>query len=162
MVRAVPLVVLLSSCAAWRAEVTTVYLVRHTEKAADPGGDPALTAAGRVRAHALAGLLDNVDAVFATPYRRTRETVEPVAEARAVRVRIVGAHDTRAVIDPIRTVLRGKRILVAGHSNTLPDLIRALGVREPVSLGADDYGDLFVVTLGADGSATLERRRFGP
>ncbi|MEE8410378.1 MAG: phosphoglycerate mutase family protein [Myxococcota bacterium] len=140
---------------------TTVYLVRHAEKA--QGDDPGLTEEGAARAQGLVVVLGaaGLSAVFATQYRRTQQTVAPVAEAAGLAVQTVRASETRQLADRIRARHRGQTVLAAAHSNTLPELIAALGVRERVVIESDDYGDLFVVTLHGDGTTTLTRRRFG-
>ena len=60
---------------------TTVFLVRHAEKAKDDPRDPTLSDAGRRRAEALDALLVRVDVthLFATEYKRTQQTLEPLA-----------------------------------------------------------------------------------
>jgi hypothetical protein len=68
--------------------------------------------------------------------------------------------DTAGLVAKIKSAAKGG-VLVVGHSNTVPEILRALGVTETVTLGDGDFGDLFVVTLRPDGAATMERRRFG-
>jgi hypothetical protein len=36
---------------------------------------------------------------------------------------------------------------VVGHGNTIPDLIKALGITEPISVPENDYDNLFIVIL---------------
>lgn len=76
---------------------TTVLLVRHgqtpTTGASLPGRAPGLhlSDAGIAQAEAAArriGALKNVDAVYASPLERTRETAAPIAKALGLRVRI--------------------------------------------------------------------------
>src|SRR3546814_1202497 len=73
----------LAACAAIPvfSPVATYVVVRHAEKVDDGSRDPSLTDAGRARAHALAELLRSRDvvAVYATDFRRTRDTAEPTA-----------------------------------------------------------------------------------
>ena len=38
--------------------------------------------------------------------------------------------------------------LVVGHGNTIPDLLKALGIETPVSIPEDDYTEIFAVPLG--------------
>ena len=38
--------------------------------------------------------------------------------------------------------------LVVGHGNTIPDVIKALGISEPVNISESDYDTLFMVLLG--------------
>jgi hypothetical protein len=38
--------------------------------------------------------------------------------------------------------------LVVGHGNTIPDLLKALGITTPVSIPEDDYTEIFVVLFG--------------
>ena len=41
----------------------------------------------------------------------------------------------------------GQSVLVAGHSNTLPGILEALGVEKAVKIGHEDHDNLFVVVL---------------
>ena len=50
-------------------------------------------------------------------------------------------------------------VLVVGHSNTIPDIIKALGVSDSIAIDDNDYDNLFVVSLGT-GSATLLRLHY--
>src|SRR3546814_6460663 len=85
-----PLRLLIRACAlalaAWAAipvfsPVATYVVVCHAEKVDDGSHDPSLTDAGSARAHALAGLLRarDVVAVYATDFRRARDTAEHTA-----------------------------------------------------------------------------------
>ena len=55
----------------------------------------------------------------------------------------------------------GQRVLVVGHSNTLPPLIEALGVPRAPELTESDYDDLFVVERPAEGPARLLHLHYG-
>ncbi len=68
---------------------TTLFLVRHAEKADQTAASP-LTEKGKARAEALANLLRdaNVGAVFSTNFIRTRETARPLAEKRSLTVQL--------------------------------------------------------------------------
>jgi len=155
-------------CAGCDDKTTTVYVVRHAEKA-KPGAnvsaaeakDPELTEAGKVRADALVAALGTtkLTAIFSSPYKRTLQTVAPVANAQGLDVQTVDAADVKALTAKLEALDAGSYALVSGHSNTVPMIIEALGVTEKVELGHDDHGDLFVVTTGE--RAQLERRRFG-
>ena len=143
---------------------TTVYLVRHAEKAND-GENPDLTEAGSMRAaaliEALADALLDIDNshVATTPYNRTRQTCAPAAEFKGLVLNEIEA-EPEAAVSFVQQLARGSQALICGHSNTVPAILAGLGVQEPPVLEDKDYGDLFVVTLSPDG-ATMERRRFG-
>ncbi|GAI92910.1 unnamed protein product, partial [marine sediment metagenome] len=53
--------------------ITTIFLVRHAEKAQDSTSDPPLTSEGKARAQELAYILKHVPlvAIYSTPYIRT-------------------------------------------------------------------------------------------
>lgn len=145
--------------------VTTVYVVRHAEKqSAEIGGrDPSLTEQGRRRAEALADMLgdDDVNAVFATEFKRTQETVAPLARALGVDVRTSEARDPEGLGARILDEFDGATVVVAAHSNTVPRILAALGVEEEIVLDESEYGDLFVVVVENGVVIDFTRHRFG-
>ncbi len=126
-----------------------IVLVRHAEKRTDGGSDPRLTERGRRRADRLAAMLRPVSlvSVHASEYRRTQETARPVAAAAGTDVDVVPARDTDALVARLSRLDAGAAALVVGHSNTLPVIMRELGVRSPPSIAEDEYDDLFFVFL---------------
>ena len=113
--------------------LTTVYIVRHAEKstmvASDP--DPDLTSVGQRRAEALASRLGTagVTAIIATQFKRTQETAQPLAAALRIQPEIIPA-GARSSSDSVAAAVlrhRGGKILIVGHSNTIPGIIEALG-----------------------------------
>src|ERR1039457_4489310 len=106
----------------------TVILVRHAEKAAAPADNPPLTADGRKRAEALATMLGSsgVTSIFVTDYLRTQQTAEPLASLLDLTPQRIGAKQTPDLVAAIRGHKDGV-VLVVGHSNTVPEIIAALG-----------------------------------
>jgi len=140
-----------------------VVLVRHAEKAASLDSDPELSEAGAVRALALRDALKDfeLDEVLTSPFRRTRETAAPLAEARGLRpvvVPVSGDHVAAAVAQ-IRSMPEGGAVLVVGHSNTLAGIVRGLGGPDLADLRECEYDTLYV--LGLDGKPRLIRARYG-
>jgi broad specificity phosphatase PhoE len=133
-----------------------VFLVRHAERADAgmaaakmAGADPELSDAGRARAASLAALLKDakITAIFTTEYKRTRDTARPLASATGITAAAVDSNDTAGLIDKVKA--SAGNVLVVGHSNTLPDIIKALGIGEPLSIADDQFDNLFVVVRGA-------------
>ncbi len=132
------------------AEPTAIFLVRHAEKAT--GGDlkdPELSEAGRARAATLAELLHDVPltAIYASEFQRTQHTAQPLADATQAKIETVPAKETPALVAKIKTA--SGNVLIVGHSNTLPEIIAALGVTTPLTIGESDYDNLFLVLPGA-------------
>lgn len=129
---------------------STLFIVRHAEKAQSGGDDPDLSTAGRARADALATMLKDVSvsAIYATEFKRTQQTAAPLAKAMGLTATIMPAKDSAALIAKLRKP--GGNVLVVGHSNTIPDLIKALGIAPPISLADDDFDNLFVIVLGQE------------
>jgi broad specificity phosphatase PhoE len=139
-----------------QAEPPTIFIVRHAERAdaangspASMASDPDLSDAGRVRAESLGSALKDaaITAIFVTEYKRTQETAAPLAKVTGVSVTIVPAKETGALIAKLRSSTGNT--LVVGHSNTLPDIIKALGVSTPISIADSEYDNLFVVSAGS-------------
>lgn len=145
------------------SQATTLLFARHAEKADEGGGDPPLTRAGAQRAEALVTALGGrpVDAIYITPFRRTRATARPLAEARGLTVREHGDQDA-AFAAHLLSTHRGETVLVVGHRPTIPVMLDALvGELRYVQAPPPAYGQLFVVTVPPDGPARVEEQHFG-
>src|SRR5882724_7413836 len=125
-----------------------VVIVRHGEKATDGGSDPDLSSAGRARANALARILKDsgITAIFTTEFKRTQETAAPTATSAHVTPTVIAAKDTAALGAKLHQ-LNGNA-LVVGHGDTIPNLIKALGINTPINIPDEDYSELLIVTLG--------------
>ena len=123
---------------------STIFVVRHAEKA-DATKDPDLSEAGRARADALAKALRDahITAIYATEFKRTQQTAAPLAKALGITVTVLPAQDSAAL--KLRA-LRGNA-LVVGHGDTIPNLIKALGISAPINIAENDYDNLFVLVL---------------
>ncbi|GHA77129.1 phosphoglycerate mutase [Pontibacter akesuensis] len=148
------------------AQPTVIYLVRHAEKdISDPGNqDPDLTSAGVARAEALRSLLEGqqVDALYATKYMRTKNTLKPIAESAQLEVQQYEAHDFKGITEKLLQNHAGQTVVVAGHSNTLLPLVEALGAKRPVSdISEQQYDYIFKVTVAPNGTATVETDKYG-
>lgn len=156
----------LAASAAFAKQPTTVLLVRHAEKAAASGDTP-LSEAGLARAQELARVLADahVDAILVTQYQRAQQTAAPIAKATGLTPVIVPANaDYAKAIAAKIAEHEGGTVLVIGHSNTTPDVIRQLGIADAPSIAETQFDDLFVVTLNGgatDGAAKLIRLRYG-
>ena len=147
---------------------TTVIVVRHAEKAVGQGDDPHLSDAGEARAEALARSLEDagVTAVITTQWVRTAETAEPTAREAGASpevVPVVWNSIPRNAADVAAAVRRhpGEVVLVVGHSNTVPDIVAALGVERPAEICDSEYDRMEIVSMEADGNARLIESRYG-
>jgi broad specificity phosphatase PhoE len=139
-------VVLLLAAGANAAPV--IFIVRHGEKASTGGNDPELSSEGQKRAEALARILKDseITSVFVTEFKRTQETAAPTAKAAHVNPTVVSGKDTGALVEKLRA--SDGNVLVVGHGNTIPELLKALGIETPVNIPEDDYSEIFVVLPG--------------
>ena len=157
-------VVVFAYFATFSRPVTTVILVRHAEKNIEPSNpDPDLSPAGRARAQELVHVLgeEGVNAIYATQYKRTQDTVRPLAAKLGLSVNLVDAKNTQELVNQIVTVHSGQTILVAGHNNTVPEIIAALGGGNFPVIPETEYDNLFVVTVYRSGKAKVVKLKYG-
>ena len=145
------------------AQVTTVLVVRHAEKASPTAKDPHLSAAGKVRAKDLAHAAGaaGVTAIYATHFQRTQETVAPLAALLHLTPVVKNADQTEELVEEIKTTRRGQTVLVCGHSDTVPDIVKRLSgvVVDPIP--DTRFDGLYVVTLNDDETGRATRVRYG-
>lgn len=149
---------------------TTIIFVRHAEKQQTPGDDPDLNVAGRRRVAELtrqlvdADVVAGVDAIYSTPFKRTMQTAEPLAEALDLPIHPYDPdpEDPEAMLDDIVRRHKGKIILIVGHSNTIPELIAELGASKRVPPIADnEYDNLYLISIPWFGKTKTIRLRYG-
>jgi broad specificity phosphatase PhoE len=143
--------------------VTTIFLVRHAEKVGDGSADPALTLAGAARADELAYVLEHVklDAIYSTPYKRTKQTVLPTAKEKGLEVKIYKPGE-EGFLQKLLQAFPGGSILIVGHSNTIPKMANELASRSDFrDLDDATYDNLFIACVPTEGKAAILRMRFG-
>ena len=144
------------------ADTTTVILVRHAEKASTGGNDPSLSEAGQARARVLGHVAGATQAaaLYVTQYKRTQETVQPLAAKLQLVPVTHPAGDSAGLVSAIQSRWAGRTVLVCGHSNSLPEIVQRLsGVA--IEIPDAEYDNLYVVTLPPGGPATLTRLKYG-
>jgi len=143
----------------------TLILVRHAEKKVVPpeNKDPDLSPEGVARAEELARMFGNsgITAIYATQYRRTQQTVKPLADKLNLTVTQVEAKATAELVKQIRARPAGQVIFIAGHNNTVPEIIAELGGPRFPIIPETEYDNLYVLTVNADGSARLLKMKYG-
>jgi phosphohistidine phosphatase SixA len=152
----------------------TVYLVRHAERADEPRQDPPLTQKGALRSQELARVLSNanVKTIITSQFLRTKATAEPLAKKLNVPAtsislsldranpRMIAEQSTAEVTNKILEN-GGGSVLVVGHSNSIPDVIKMLGGDVTPVIDERKFDDLFVVTVYAKGKARVAHMKYG-
>lgn len=129
--------------------VTKVFILRHADRL-----DEDLSAVGFTRANELKRVLglSRIDSIFSTNTPRTRHTVEPLALERGLPVILYSSEDE--IIQRVRRNCRGKRVLIAGHSDTVAELIRKCGCSPPSSVDPNipgtQFDNLFLILIEKD------------
>jgi broad specificity phosphatase PhoE len=126
---------------------STIFIVRHAEKADSESKDPDLSEAGNARAQALARMLKDagITRIFTTEFKRTQQTAGPLAKLLGLEVKSLAANDSAELVTALHD--ENGNALVVGHTNTIPDLIKALGIATPIAIPENEYDDLFVIRL---------------
>src|SRR5262252_5376668 len=173
-IRILPIVgyILLVLGIAWffqQQATTTIIFVRHAD--VDPAvplaNDTPLTERGHRRAELLADFLadvdvvSGVDAIYATTARRTQETAAPLAARLGQRLNIDDPYKVKRLIRRLFRDRTGKITLVVADADVIPQLIAELHGKNPLpAFGADDYSDLYVVTVPYYGKVKTLRFRY--
>ena len=139
-----------------------VIVLRHAEKSTDDARDPSLTAAGTARAARVAERLADAPlvAVYATGYRRTRDTAAPAAAAHGLPVTPYDPADIAAFTAALHADHRSGVVLVVGHSNTAPATVAALCDCEVAPMGDGEFDRWTEVSLQPGQPARVTTTRY--
>lgn len=123
----------------------SIYVVRHAEKES-VGKDPELNAQGKARAASLAKTLRDagISAIFTTEYKRTAHTAAPLAEA--LKIKPVATNDDKKLFKALKDDTSSTSALVVGHSNTVPDILKAFGSDVKAEISETEFDRLYIIT----------------
>ena len=130
------------------AIITKIILVRHAEKADDGTNNPPLSSEGILRAERLNALLADIkiDSLYATPYKRTEQTLGIVSKNRNIKISNYNPSDKLFSENLLKN--KGKTMLVAGHSNTIPALVNTLiKSNKYQQLAETEFGKIWILTF---------------
>ena len=158
-------VVVFAYFATFSRPVTTVILVRHAEKVLDDPNnqDPDLTPEGFARAQEIARIFADagINAIYATQYKRTQQTVEPLSKRIGVPITLTDAKQPDELVKRIQTSLRGQIVFISGHNDTVPAIASALSGENFSRIPDTEYDNVFIVTVYRFGKAKVIRLNFG-
>lgn len=145
---------LVAGCASTPEPASDIYVVRHLHT---PQGqrDPDLLPEGQRQAQLLSAWFraDQPRAIYVSDYRRTRQTAAPLAARLALTPIVYDPADTPGLVARVRA--GPLPALIVGHSNTVPDIVAALGGTRPAPMVHEDFGDIWRV--GPDGATVRAR-----
>ncbi len=142
-----------------------IYVVRHAERQ-DDSADTPLSEVGHQRAKALSDSLytKGIDSIFVTKYQRTKHTAQPLAERLGKKSEIYDVKQTGSIVERLSKI-KGKNVLVVGHSDTVLEIVKGLGTKPSIAkIEHNDYDNLFLVTVnkGLFGKkVTLKENTYG-
>ena len=157
-------VVVFGYFATFRRPVTTVILIRHAEKNVDPNNpDVDLSPAGQARAQEIVRMFGDagINTIYATQYKRTQQTVKPLADKLGLPVNQVNSKNTSDLVAQIRSQHSGQVIFIAGHNNTVPEIVAALGGPTFPVIPETEFDNLYIVTVYRTGKAKVVKLKYG-
>ena len=139
-------------------ETVVIFMVRHAEKNIAGGSNADLDAVGRGRAKALAGILKKmkIQKFYSTDVPRTKNTAKPLAELRKKPVEIYDPKKHKELFESILNTQKGNKILVVGHSNTVPQMLNILrGSTDEKDIPDNEYSRLYIISVKKMGEAKV-------
>jgi 2,3-bisphosphoglycerate-dependent phosphoglycerate mutase len=148
------------------AATTTVVVVRSGESASGDLQDPPLVAAGEQRAERLAQLFGGrgspgrIEAIYVTAARRVQQMAMPLAARLGIRPVVISNGDADEAAGRALNEHRGATVMVVTSATTLPRLIEALSGIKLAPPARDQYGEIYIVSVPALGSAGVVKLQY--
>ena len=144
------LILLLNNFIISSQDCTEIYLIRHAEKDRSDikNRNPELNDMGKKRALKWVQVFKNIELnkIYSTNYNRTIQTVTPISEENNIDISIYSP----SKINYKNFILdnSGAKVLVVGHSNTIPFFVNGLIDKESYKQIDDlNNSNLYVVTI---------------
>ena len=144
------LVFILSSIDISSQDCTEIYLIRHAEKDRSDikNRNPELNDLGKKRALKWVQVFKNIelDKIYSTNYNRTIQTVTPISKENNIDISIYSPSKINYKNFISNNI--GSKVLVVGHSNTIPFFVNGL-INKEFYQQIDDLNNsnLYVVTI---------------
>jgi phosphohistidine phosphatase SixA len=146
------------------ANSTVVIVIRHAEKESVSTLDPALSEAGQARAALLVRMFGEtqgagrLDAIYTSSALRNRMTAAPLAARLGIVPIVAPSDDPKGLARRIVRENSGKRVMVIGHANTVPEIVAALSGRSDISqIDEKEFGTMYIVTVPRIGHPNVLR-----
>ena len=136
---------LFSSCS-----TTRYYVIRHAEKTSNDCTAPLLQPQGFNRAQTLRDSLlsKHIDSIFVSTCLRTQQTAQPLATALNLTMIQFdpSAAQTQVLLSRLKKI-RGKNMLVVGHTSTVPEIVLGLSGSSIAPIADTDFDNMFLVRI---------------
>ncbi|MCB9309790.1 MAG: histidine phosphatase family protein [Lewinellaceae bacterium] len=140
------------------------YLTRHAEKDTVNKQDPILTSAGLDRSAKLADILrgTRIDAIYSTLFMRTMLTVDSLADTKLMKILPYDNKNIRTTIQEIKASDNINRVLMVGHSNTIPSIVNSISKQTifQSNFEENDYSNFVVVALYNDDKSQVYKLKY--
>ena len=107
---------------------TSIYLIRHSEKIRTDQNekDPLLNKRGLLRAKKWSKIFEKIeiDKILSTNTKRTISTVIPTSEKKQLKIELYRPEEIS--YESFLEENNGKKVLIVGHSNTIPETTNIL------------------------------------
>jgi broad specificity phosphatase PhoE len=133
-----------------QTKTTTIYLIRHAEKA-DSSQNPELSEDGIKRSVRWTKLFEKtqIDIFYTTLTRRTQMTCSTIATSKQKDMIFYDA--TKFSLKETIEKHPGKTILIVGHSNTIPTQINTFLQKDIYpEIDEEQFGNLYTITVNGD------------
>jgi hypothetical protein len=148
---------------------TTIIVTRNADASVLGGADPGLMTAGKARSEELARVLSNVDvvsgvdAIFSERLQSSRQTIVPLSMGNEAPTHTISnPEDPEGLVSRILRKYKGKIILVVISAEHIKPLIKEMhGSKNVPKMAADEYDNLYIVTIPWFGKVKTLRLRYG-
>ncbi len=107
---------------------TSIYLIRHAEKIRTDKNerDPLLNKSGLLRAKKWSEIFEKIEInkILSTDTKRTISTVIPTSKEKKIKIELYRTEEIN--YESFLEKNKGKKVLIVGHSNTIPETTNIL------------------------------------